>query len=58
MGVEGEAQHFNTDVNFATGPQFTDARPGVPALLADLARTRSALSAARVRVGGDPARSG
>ena len=44
MGVEGEAQHFNTDLNFATGPQFTDARPGVPALLADLARTRNALS--------------
>jgi hypothetical protein len=44
MGVEGEAQHFNTDLNFATGPGFTEPRPGVPALLADLARTRNASS--------------
>ena len=45
FGVGGEAQHFNTDLSFANGTPFSGAMPtAAPALLADLARTRTALS--------------
>jgi len=41
VGVDGEAQRFSTDLAFATPDGM---RPTPPALLADLARTRNALS--------------
>jgi hypothetical protein len=44
-GVDGEAQHFNTDLTFANDTPFSGTMPtAAPALLADLARTRDALS--------------
>jgi hypothetical protein len=41
LGVDGEAQHFNTDTTFSLPP---GAPTSAPALLADLARPRNALS--------------
>ena len=41
FGVDGEAQRFSTDLAFAS---VNGMRPTPPALLADLARTRNALS--------------
>ena len=45
FGVDAEAQHFETDTTFASGTPLGGAAPtAAPALLADLARTRNALT--------------
>jgi len=44
FGVDGEAQRFDTDLNFAAASLAGMTTPTAPALLADLARTRNALS--------------
>jgi hypothetical protein len=45
VGADAEAQHFDADVTFATGPTLPGAMPmPPPMLLADLARDRNALS--------------
>jgi hypothetical protein len=45
VGVDGEAQHFDTDTTFATGTPLAGGAPAsAPVLLADLARSRNALT--------------
>src|SRR4030095_4470578 len=45
IGVDAEAQHFETDTTFASGAPLGGAAPtAAAALLADLARTRNALT--------------
>ena len=45
IGVDAEAQRFETDTMFATGTPLGGSAPSsAPALLADLARTRNALT--------------